>query len=222
MQTQTQKSPQWFPNRKTLAWIFAAVILVSLSFCKQNEASGTLAKVKTKLKKVDLNPTHAIGDKIDSLNGVYVFYNGSVGNVSGRNTTADGYNLGLQYQCVEFIKRYYWQHLKHKMPDTYGHAKDFFAQNLADGRMNTTRDLLQYQNPSASAPQVNDLVVFSETDFNPYGHVAIVSKVEKDQIEIIQQNMGPFGSSRAVLALKFETGKWRIKEEDALGWLRKR
>ncbi len=222
MQTQTQKSPQWFPNRKTLVWIVVALVWTSLSFCKQNEASGTLAKVKTKLKKVDLNPTHDIGDKIDSLNGVYVFYNGSVGNVSGRNTTADGYNLGLQYQCVEFIKRYYWQHLKHKMPDTYGHAKDFFAQNLADGRMNTARNLLQYQNPSTSAPQVNDLLVFSETDFNPYGHVAIVSKVEKDQIEIIQQNMGPFGSSRAALPLKFETGKWRIKEEDALGWLRKR
>jgi surface antigen len=221
MQAQTKKHTWRFPLLKQLARVLVVSTLFSLCFCRQNEASDTLAKLKNQLKTTDLNPSPSIGDKIDSLNGVYVFYNGSVDNVSGRNTTADGYNLGLQYQCVEFVKRYYWQYLKHKMPDTYGHAKDFFAANLADGRLNTVRNLLQYTNPSTSAPQVNDLLVFSETDFNPYGHVAIVSKVDAAQIEIIQQNMGPFGSSRAVLPLVQESGKWRVEETYALGWLRK-
>ncbi len=51
--------------------------------------------------------TYEVGDKVDSLNGVYVYYNSNVGNVSGRNLASDGYNLGLKYQCVEFVKRYY-------------------------------------------------------------------------------------------------------------------
>jgi len=63
-----------------------------------------------------------VGEKVDSLNGVYVYYNGSVGHVSGRNLVPDGYNPGLKYQCVEFVKRYYYQHLNHKIPDSYRHT----------------------------------------------------------------------------------------------------
>lgn len=76
-------------------------------------------------KKFNFNSEHTVGQAIDSLNGVYFYYNGSVDNVVGRNTTADGYNLGLKYQCVEFVKRYYFEHFNHKMPNSYGHAKDF-------------------------------------------------------------------------------------------------
>ena len=83
-------------------------------------------KINRKLKARSME----IGDKVDSLNGVFVYYNHSVGNVSGRNTTADGYNLGLKYQCVEFVKRYYYENLNHKMPNSYGHAKDFFVTYL--------------------------------------------------------------------------------------------
>ncbi len=40
------------------------------------------------------------GDKIDSLNGVIVYYNGSVGTVKGRNRGKDGYNIGLKYPSL--------------------------------------------------------------------------------------------------------------------------
>lgn len=46
------------------------------------------------------------GAPLDSLNGVVVYYNDGMGAVHGRNTV-DGYNVGLKYQCVEFVKRYY-------------------------------------------------------------------------------------------------------------------
>ncbi|HEY7543741.1 MAG TPA: CHAP domain-containing protein, partial [Blastocatellia bacterium] len=81
----------------------------------------------------------AVGRKVDELNGVAVFYNGSVDNVSGRNIARDGYNIGLKYQCVEFVKRYYYEHLGHRMPDPYGHAKDFFDETLGDGEWNSHR-----------------------------------------------------------------------------------
>lgn len=161
------------------------------------------------------------GEKIDSLNGVYVYYNGPVSNVAGRNWTSEKYNLGLKYQCVEFVKRYYYEHLHHKMPDSYGHAKDFYDRDLSDGARNKTRDLLQFKNPSKSKPQPNDLLIFDKTSFNEYGHVAIISRVDDEQIEIVQQNSGPFGSSRITIRLTHMGSKWKIEDPQLLGWLRK-
>lgn len=172
-------------------------------------------------KKINLNPNYKIGQKIDSLNGVAVYYNGRVGNISGRRLADNGYNLGLKYQCVEFVKRYYYKELNHKMPDTYGHAKDFFDSNIKDGKKNKRRNLTQFINPSKSKPKNNDLIVYSGTTLNKYGHVSIISNVTENEIEIIQQNPGPFGKSREKFDLKFEDGKWRIENDRILGWLRK-
>ena len=89
------------------------------------------------------NPRYRVGQEIDRLNGVAVFYNGGVSHSSGRNLAPDGYNLGLKHQCVEFVKRYYYEHLNHKMPDAYGHAKQFFDTALPDDARNPQRDLVQ-------------------------------------------------------------------------------
>jgi surface antigen len=172
-------------------------------------------------KKFNFNTDFSVGQQIDSLNGVYVYYNGDIDNVTGRNTTVDGYNLGLKYQCVEFVKRYYYEHLKHKMPDSYGHAKDFFDNTLKDGQKSKKRDLTQYTNPSGKKPKVGDLLIFDGTKFNKYGHVAIVSNVTEKEIEIIQQNPGPFSKSRDTFQLDNKDGKWGIKNKRILGWLRK-
>lgn len=172
-------------------------------------------------KNFNFNSDFKVGQKIDELNGVSVYYNGGIGNVTERNTTNDGYNLGLKYQCVEFVKRYYYEHLKHKMPDSYGNAKDFFNKSLADGQKNKQRNLIQYTNPSQTKPNVDDILIFKGTVFNKYGHVAIISKVTNDKIEIIQQNPGPFGHPRVTYNLKFENNKWEIENERVLGWLRK-
>lgn len=168
------------------------------------------------------NKSLEVGDKIDSLNGVYVYYNNSVGNVEGRNVTADGYNLGLRYQCVEFVKRYYYEHLDHKMPDSYGHAKDFFNKQLPDGTFNKRRNLMQFSSPSRSKPKVDDLLVFEGTALNKYGHVAIISNVSEGSVEIIQQNPGPWGSSRETFNLTQTSGMWEIEKTETLGWLRKK
>ena len=79
-------------------------------------------------KTTNFNHFYEIGQPIDSLNQVIVYYNGGVNHVEERNTK-DGYNLGLKYQCVEFVKRYYYEYLNHKMPDSYGHAYSFFDNN---------------------------------------------------------------------------------------------
>lgn len=166
---------------------------------------------------------YEIGQAVDSLNHVKVYYNGEVGNVQGRNVAEDGYNLGLKYQCVEFVKRYYYEYYNHKMPDSYGNAKDFFNAEVKDGTVNQQRNLIQYQNPGKSKPQTGDLIILGETSGNPYGHVAIVSEVQEDEVEIIQQNPGKGGNSRVWLNYSVnQEGNYEYSNDRVLGWLRMR
>jgi len=187
--------------------LFAFVFLIA-SGCNKSENEGNMPLLKP-------------GMPIDSFNGVFVYYNGETTNVYGRNYAPDGYNLGLKYQCVEFAKRYYYQYLNHKMPDSYGNARDFFDPQVVDGGMNTARDLRQYTNPGSTRPEISDLVVLEGTTSNPYGHVAIISRVDATKIEIIQQNAGPYGRSRVEYNLYYQDGKWRIDSQRMMGWLRK-
>lgn len=172
------------------------------------------------IKKINPNTKFEVGQKLDSLNEVYVYYNGGIDNVEERNTSPDGYNIGLKYQCVEFVKRYYYEFYKHKMPDSYGNAKDFFNASVKDGELNKQRELLQYKNPSSSKPEVGDLIILDGHAGNPYGHVAIVSSVDVNLVETIQQNPGPFASSRVEYDLDSTGGKWFIGNDRILGWLR--
>ncbi|WP_298510866.1 CHAP domain-containing protein [uncultured Kordia sp.] len=170
---------------------------------------------------VNINPFRSVGESLDSFNNVNVYYNGSVNHVEKRNLTTDGYNLGLQYQCVEFVKRYYYEYLHHKMPDSYGHAKDFFNPKIKDGERNTQRNLTQYTNGSRAKPKVNDILVFQASWYNSFGHVAIVMEVTENSVTIIQQNAGPFSSTRATYELLHEDHRWKISDSKILGWLRK-
>jgi surface antigen len=197
----------------TLLFVGAAVVAATgLVYYKTEQPQALLGKIVT---------GHQVGDAVDSLNGVMVYYNGAVGHTGERHLATDGYNYGLRWQCVEFVKRYYYNQLKHKMPNTYGHAKDFFDGRLADGVMNKDRNLVQYKNGSKTAPQVNDLLVFGATSYNQYGHVAIVSKADSTEIEITQQNPGPTAPSRVSYSVEHKDGKWTIDRSDLLGWLRK-
>lgn len=164
---------------------------------------------------------YSAGQPYDSIDGVYVYYNGPVSGVIGRNLTGDGYNLGLKYQCVEFVKRYYFEHFNHRMPDSYGHAKDFFDKSLRDGAFSKRRNLFQYSNPGKTKPRPGDILVYDATEFNEFGHVSIVSNVSDSEIEIVQQNAGPFSDSRETYSLVYQNGTWKIKNNTILGWLRK-
>ena len=174
-------------------------------------------KTKTKRKY----KSSKIAKVVDVYNGVNIYYNGNIANVNGRSVTKDGYNLGLKYQCVEFVKRYYYENLNHKMPDSYGNAKEFFDQSLSDGAYNQARGLTQYSNKSLSKPAEGDILVFNGNQYNAYGHVAIISKVFSDKIEMVQQNPGPRNSSRAIIPLVNRDGIWELRGADILGWLRK-
>lgn len=165
-------------------------------------------------KKVEL------GAIIDSYKGVNVYYNGSVSHVNGRNKTKDGYNLGLKYQCVEFAKRFYYEAFQHKMPDSYGHAKDFYNSKYKHGSINEERKMYQYKNGKNEKPKINDLLVIGGTQSNKFGHLMIITKVYKNEVSFIQQNPGPNNPSRGILKLDYNKGNWSINGYNIMGWLR--
>ena len=174
----------------------------------------------TGVTRINPNSQHQVGDRLDELNGVVIYYNGGVNSVQGRNLSVDGYNLGLRYQCVEFVKRYYFERYDHRMPDSYGHAKDFFDPKLDHGTLNTQRAMLQFRNGGLEQPQPEDLLVFGPSLLNRYGHVAVIARVDQTTLEIAQQNPGPYGSSREALPLTQREGRWSIEHPRVLGWLR--
>jgi hypothetical protein len=172
------------------------------------------------LTRVNLDRSRSVGAVVDEFHGVAVYYNGGVNQSAGRNLAPDGYNLGIRYQCVEFVKRYYYQRFGHEMPEPRGNARDFFDPRTADGARNTQRGLLQFRNGSPTPPQADDILVLGPGAFNPYGHVAIVAQVERGEVEVVQQNGGPFAGSRRTFRLVREAGGWRIADRRVRGWLR--
>lgn len=176
---------------------------------------------KTSPSKKPSSKSSFVPKAIDTYKGVKVYDNGKVRNTFGRNVTEDGYNLGLKYQCVEFVKRFYYKRYNHKMPDSYGNAKDFFNSAIPDGSMNSARGLKQYKNGGAYPPKAEDLIVFGPTPYNKFGHVAIISKVSGGKVEIIQQNPGPGNPSRESFPLMTDGVTWKIDQKYLLGWLRR-
>ncbi len=160
-----------------------------------------------------------IGEVIDSFNGISVYYNGEQGNVFGRNVAAGNYNLGLKYQCVEFVKRYYFINYGHKMPYTYGHAKELFDESLPDLKLNHKRDLYQFINGSEYRPLPGDILVFGPNYKNPYGHAGIVTVSKGKKMEIIHQNVGE--STRELFIISEINGRFFVVDPDVKGWLRK-
>lgn len=155
--------------------------------------------------------------KLDSFRGVAVYDNGPlVARSHGRHYAADGYYFGQKWQCVEFVKRFFYEALNHRMPDVWGHAKDFFDPDTAAGNLNKKRGLLQFRNGGPITPQSGDLIVFTN---GLYGHVAVVSSVKSNQVEVIQQNI--HGHPRDVYSLTSTEGRWVIGDRyQPAGWLR--
>ncbi len=199
-------------------WLLGDRIPDITFFSKKDNVEKTVAK---KTKRSTGGKVKGTGKVVDAFNGVKVYDNGSVRNVSGRNTTPDGYNLGLKYQCVEFVKRYYYERFGHKMPNSYGHAKEFFDHSLSDGSYNTGRNLRQYSNSGTTKPKKEDLLVYRAAPFNQFGHVAIVTKVTNTTVECISQNLGPGNGTRRKYAMLNQNGRWLIDEPYILGWLRR-
>jgi len=212
------------------AFLFTAIIFASIAYFFIGDASmPNMDFIKNIFKKEKTSqPTKKrrnvkdakTGQKIDNYKGVDVFYNGVARNVFGRNVAPDGYNLGLKYQCVEFAKRFYYEAYGHKMPDSYGHARDFFDGSVPNKSFNKKRGMYQFRNKTFEKPKVDDLCVIGPSPNNKFGHLFIITKVNSTSIEFVQQNPGPGNPSRGVFEMVNQDGTWNIKAPYLVGWLR--
>jgi hypothetical protein len=159
-----------------------------------------------------------VGRVRDRYQGVPVYDNGLFFFHSyGKHYAPDGYYFGQKWQCVEFVKRFYYQAKQHRMPDGMGHAKSFFDEKLPEGASNQRRGLVQFRNGSTNKPCADDLIVFTDTKF---GHVAIVTEVGSNYLEVIQQNI--LSGSRGKFSLVASNGHYFVTSPRIpAGWLRK-
>ena len=158
-----------------------------------------------------------VGGVIATYKKVPAYQNGTkVTRSHGRHYAEDGYYYGQKWQCVEYVKRFYHDALGHSMPSVWGHARDFFDPEVEHGHINPARGLVQYLNGGDTAPKPDDLLVFRAGSL---GHVAIVTRVTSDEVEVIQQNV--HGSPRSVHTLTRKNGHWTVgSSKNPAGWLR--
>lgn len=214
--------------------IIISLILISIItvifIYQKNKADGILKSVRDQKDRIvqsiksNENPpitkpgTKKFGEVLATYKDVSVYHNGDdYAKSYGKNYAKDGYYYGEKWQCVEFVKRFYHDALKHSMPDGYGNAKNFFDDNVAHGEINKTRGLRQYKNGGDEKPMPDDLIVFNDTGF---GHVVIITSVTDDKIGIIQQNY--FGVAEDKYKLVKNGNNYTIGDKrKPAGWLRK-
>lgn len=128
------------------------------------------------------------GSELASYRGVAAKYNGQAQGTG--DSCANRGSYGLQYQCVEYIKRFYSEALSFDTTQWRLNAVDFFGQASQLG-------LTAFANvESTAAPRPDDILVFGGTKNNPYGHVAIVAEVSGDSVICIEQNWSSTGIER--------------------------
>jgi len=178
--------------------------------------SRGLSDGETKQTLIARQSDFSPGTKIDEYKGVAVYSNGTDYMSShGLSYSSDGYYYGYKWQCVEFVKRFYYERFGFEMPDGAGNAKYFYNPMLDQGDFNEQRGLVQYKNGGNVKPKEDDLLVF---DKGYYGHVAIISGVGDDWIEVVQQNSEV---SREKYELVVKDGTYTIRgEKEPAGWLR--
>jgi surface antigen len=121
----------------------------------------------------------AFGTNLGDFNGVTVFSNGSPSFNSGQNNYINGTYIGLKWQCVEYVRRYYFTQFAINLAARYlGNANTWY-DNAG------TMGLQRFPNGSNTAPQVGD-VLTSNGGFA--GHIAIVRSVSGNQVCTAQQN----------------------------------
>lgn len=126
----------------------------------------------------------ACGTSLASFDGVDARSNGSHTGTGVGCAGVGGVANGLRYQCVELVMRYFKTKWNLRW---YGNAK-----TLLDGAPRA--DVNVYDNGDGAHPPVpGDMLVWTN---GSYGHVALVTEVGSDYVDIIEQNVAGNGRAR--------------------------
>ena len=156
----------------------------------------------------------AFGDSVGWFNGVTAYSNGWIDYDSRQYS-----DVGLKWQCVEYVNRYYYQKLAHKNLIRTGHAKHYYG--TADAK-----DLIAHPNGATTVkPAVGDMLV---SNSEPYGHIAIIRDVGAHYVRVIHQNWSNSDSdnSKTLSLSQDENGTYTVEgfshDYPVDGWLRRK
>src|SRR5664280_75391 len=105
---------------------------------------------------------------------------GAYSNGNEKFVYPDRGTFGYQFQCVEYVNRFYFQALGHKNMVGTGNANNYYSTA-------SSRELVAYKNGGTTPPQMGDIICSNGNGVN-VGHVAIVRQVLPDSIRVIHQN----------------------------------
>ncbi|MBI5189737.1 MAG: SBBP repeat-containing protein [Nitrospirae bacterium] len=101
---------------------------------------------------------------------------------SGGNSEVGGVYMGFKWECVEYVRRFYYMNYGIDLASKHtGNAETFFAHASDMG-------LVAYGNGDGTPPEVGDIVCSNYTVGDAVGHVAIVKSVDANGIHVIEQN----------------------------------
>lgn len=106
------------------------------------------------------------------------FSNGSCNNVADKHRYDDeGEYLGLEYQCVEFVRRYLYKKSGVNLAKRWaeGDAHDWYDNASTMGLSKVSLDFAK----------AGDVITFTG---GSWGHVGIISEVKNDHLKISAQN----------------------------------
>ena len=147
-------------------------------------------------------PVH--GAVLGNFEGVDIYAPGSF---DARGT------YGIEFECVEYVNRFYAERLHYRNMTKTGHADSYFWNAKEKG-------LEAFANGSVTPPQKYDILVYDKSDHDGSpGHVAIVSHVDllKGTISVVQQNSAArrYGG---LLTKVIPTESFPIEQCDAGEW----
>jgi surface antigen len=158
-------------NRKVIKWIFATMLLMTIVM-SLFASSAVAYPSSTKIP-------------IGNFCGVMAYSNGPM---YADTATGNGY-----WQCVEYVKRFYLNAMGVDSSGWHGSAWTYYDSAPGWG-------LNSYQNNGFVPPMPGDIFVYNKgsTTGNQYGHVAIVTAVRSNSIDVIEQNVNPTNGFRTI------------------------
>lgn len=177
------------------------------------------------------------GNKIGNLKDVSAYSNCNNSFESGLDNVVSFKNKnvfsGMKWQCVEYARRYFITKLGVTFQSVDG-AEDVFALKTVKSINGKKYKFKSYINNidctnENNMPMVHDVVIWArnKTD-TPYGHIAVILKIEGNKIFIGEQNWSnnawtaPPDSYSRILKLKKHNNKCSIIDGNytILGWKR--
>lgn len=124
---------------------------------------------------------------------------------SDKKNYIDGHFTGLQWQCIEYARRWLLQ----MKGITFGNVDN--AEDL--WKLTYINETYEFTNVIYGIPPIGALLIYKKTKKNPFGHVAVVVNVHQNgEVDLAEQN--------------FSKKKWKgsysrrinIKDPDIIGW----